>query len=183
MRTGLSQRSGAGAVGPDRGWNGPTRFNPSLAKPLRLPGGKPALFRGRGQRRPQHRWGGVKPRVKAREPWRGNYTDFNSPQPPCSSGARRGEGNEPGPLAQEPGSQRLLPCAMTSPQRRGGGAMIGGVLRAGMGLSPRAPPARPGDASPLFVLPRCLFPCRAIFCPRFPQEAFSPRADGTDGGP
>lgn len=92
-------------------------------------------------------------------------TPILSPPPPAL-GHRRGEGNEPGPLAQEPGSQRLLPCAMTSPQRRGRG---GEDLRdpAGWdGAEPRVLQG-PGRCFPAVYFPAERFPLRDSHNRRF----------------
>lgn len=102
------------------------------------------------------------------EPLEGGSHPFCRCRPPTPTalGHRRGEGNEPGPLAQEPGSQRLLPCAMTSPQRRGrGGDHPAGSCGPGWGRAPR--PLRPGRCFPAVYFPAESFPLRDSHKRRF----------------
>lgn len=114
----------------------------------------------------------------------GGITPILSPSP-SALGHQRGEGNEPGPLAQEPGSHRLLPCAMTSPQRGGeGGDDPSGSCGLGWGPSPTSS-SDPGAASPAVHFPAQRFPLRDSRKRRFlpGQDACPMAPTGVPHGP
>lgn len=156
-------QSGGGKAAAWRGWKAPTRFNPSLAKPLPLHGGKPPFIREQSS----GEWGdvtGTSPVLPAQvrwckigqsdrgSRWRGDHIDFIPPTPPPpSSGAPAGgrkRARATCSRAQQPAAPSLCHDITAAPGEGGGDPA--GSCGLGWGRAPRPPPARP-------LLPRRLF--------------------------